>query len=143
MTPEHIADFAGRWQLSRRIDDAQAGQVLTFDGLCEIAQTKDGGDWLYREEGHMTLPDGGRMAGTRQYLWRQVGQTIAVFFEDGRFFHDFALEPSVSADHWCDPDQYAVSYDFEDWPNWSATWTVKGPRKDYVMATKFAKFLEK
>jgi hypothetical protein len=60
-----------------------------------------------------------------------------VYFADGTFFHRFALSPQPEAAHFCAPDQYDVTYNFTDWPHWSSTWRVKGPRKDYTMQSRY------
>ena len=39
--------------------------------------------------------------------------------------------------HWCDPDSYAVRYDFSRWPEWSARWRVEGPHKAYIMYSRY------
>jgi hypothetical protein len=135
-----LPDFAGRWTVQRRIDDRHAGQQLRFEGEVQIGPEAD--HWRYQETGALILPNGTRLTADRAYLWRAQGDNIAVYFEDDRFFHAFAPEGKPEAAHWCDPDQYNARYDFSDWPNWRAEWTVTGPRKDYTMVSEFAKFLE-
>jgi hypothetical protein len=61
----------------------------------------------------------------------------AVEHGDGRPFHDFDPADPV-ARHLCGADDYAVRYDFADWPCWRAEWTVRGPRKDYRMVSAYA-----
>ena len=53
-----------------------------------------------------------------------------------RSIHDPLADPSPRTVHLCAPDRYEVAYDFTAWPHWSATWTVEGPRKDYVMTSQ-------
>lgn len=84
--------------------------------------------------GHPPIP------GRRAYLWLTVSAGIAVCFDDGRPFHEFALgESGPSAMHLCGADRYDVVYDFADWPVWTTTWEVAGPRKDYRMETLFVR----
>ncbi|MDF1620017.1 DUF6314 family protein [Pseudothioclava nitratireducens] len=128
-----LSDFEGLWLVSRviRPKDAPEGR---FEGQARF--TRDGACLRYFEEGELTLPGSGPMHAERAYLWRRGGKGIIVDFADGRAFHSF--DPAVpEATHWCDPDDYAVRYEFDRWPEWRAEWRVKGPRKDYVMVTDY------
>ncbi len=125
-----MADFLGRWSVERQIEDRRAGQAGRFDGLAEITPTPDGA--LYQETGVLIL-GGARFPAERRYLWAEGPDGIAVRFADGRAFHSFSPEGAPAARHWCDPDDYRVSYDFAAWPLWRAVWEVRGPRKDYRM----------
>ena len=78
------------------------------------------------------------MQAERRDLWRQDGSRIVVDFADGRPFHDFRPD-SPEASHRCDPDSYAVRYDFRAWPIWCSTWRVTGPRKDYDMVSTYTR----
>ncbi|MEM7319371.1 MAG: DUF6314 family protein [Pseudomonadota bacterium] len=134
--PASIADFAGRWHLSRRIDDQLSGQVITGEGAAVVSSVQS--SYCYDEE--LTLQTAGQrpMAAHRRYVWRPSGCGVTIWFEDGRFFHDLKLsETHPKAHHDCAPDIYDVAYDFSAWPIWSVTWTVVGPRKNYVMHTAY------
>ncbi len=127
-----IADFEGLWRIERSIEDRLAGQSGAFEG--EAVLRPAGDHWLWSETGQLRLGAGAPFSATRRYLWRaETAGRIAVFFEDGRPFHSFDPAGRPEASHWCDPDNYRVSYDFADWPHWRATWRVRGPRKDYTM----------
>ncbi|QBF32711.1 hypothetical protein CFI11_16030 [Thalassococcus sp. S3] len=127
-----LDDFCGGWTLSRRIDDRQAGHVISAEGRAELVE----GVWT--EHVTMHLPDQAPITGYRRYLWRAEEAGISVFFDDARAFHRIALGAAESVDrHLCDPDIYDVHYAFEDWPSWRAIWTVQGPRKDYIMETRY------
>jgi hypothetical protein len=127
-----LDDFAGEWCLSRHIEDALAKGTARLEGFCRF-EPQEGG-LLCTEGGTLSLP--GRETGftaERRYLWQIDPIGIAVFFDDGQFFHRFdPNDPAPRADHDCAPDAYAVRYDFSNWPLWSAVWRVKGPRKDYL-----------
>ena len=129
-----LSDFTGRWTLARTIDDRLTGQAGRFTGTASF--TPDGAGLSYEEEGILSLGTAPPMHATRRYLWRQDGPRIAVCFPDGRAFHDFAPGTAEAA-HWCDPDSYRVAYDFARWPDWTATWEVTGPRKDYRMVSRY------
>lgn len=135
MAPSGLTEFAGAWRLERRIDDARAGQVWRAEGRAVLAEDGQGGlihdEWLT-----LYLPGQAPVPGARRYLWAAEGDGIAVRFADGRPFHRILLGREESEDcHDCAPDRYVGRYDFHSWPVWTATWDVRGPRKDYRMET--------
>ncbi|SMX28876.1 hypothetical protein TRP8649_03003 [Pelagimonas phthalicica] len=125
-----LTDFLGTWGLQRDIQH-QGGGSAAFVGQAEWIAQDDGA--LYIERGELQIPGQGAFQSERQYRW---GADLRVYFSDGRYFHRVPSEGGESA-HWCDPDQYDASYDFENWPQWSCRWQVKGPRKDYVMISRY------
>ncbi len=129
--------FAGLWRIERRIDDLRAGAEGAFRGAARF--DREPGGLAYAETGELRLGAAAPMTASRSYSWREGGgDMIEVWFQDGRFFHRFpADDPTPSAEHFCDPDQYSVRYDFRGWPNWRAEWRVVGPRKDYAMVTDY------
>lgn len=137
--PRDLADFAGRWQLRRRIEDARAGQILRAEG--QGLFTPCAGGLIYDETVQLHLPgQAAPVTGSRRYLWDQGGDGVAVRFADGRPFHRIALGRAEVRDrHDCAPDHYAVRYEFGAWPVWTAQWTVRGPRKSYQMTTRFSR----
>ena len=136
--PTSLGDFVGRWVLSRRINDRLTGQIGRVSGVLIMSDCPEG--LSYREEVTVQIPGQPAMEGTREYLWKDAGDSVDVHFSDGRSFHRFKLgQATPHAEHWCDPDQYDVEYDFKDWPVWGATWIVKGPRKDYKMSSLLVK----
>lgn len=130
-----LDDFAGTWELLRVIDDRRAGQVLRFEGAARFTARDGGLDYV--ETGRLVLPGAGPVQANRRYRWAVRDGQVEVFFDDGRFFHAFALSGAPRARHWCPPDDYAVCYDFGEWPVWSSRWSVNGPRKDYVARSVF------
>ncbi|MFW2542610.1 DUF6314 family protein [Primorskyibacter sp. 2E107] len=131
-----IWDFEGAWTYAREIDDATGLGAGAGQGTARFI--RQDGALRYDEEGQIAFATTPPMKGSRRYLWRETPAGAAVFFEDGRAFHDVDLrQGSPAAAHWCDPDQYDVTYDFSDWPRWSSLWRVKGPRKDYTMRTTY------
>jgi len=131
-----LADFTGTWALARRIDDRRAGLTGLFEGQARFVPDGAGGLWM-EEAGTLRYGDAPPMRATRAYRWRAAGRgRIAVAFDDGRPFHDFATDVP-RADHLCGADLYRVRYDFAGWPVWRAIWRVSGPAKDYTMASAF------
>jgi hypothetical protein len=135
--PAALSDFAGRWRLTRRIEDRVTGRPGRFAG--EARLTPDGAGLRYEERGLLWLGDGGPLAAARVHLWRPDGDGVAVLFADGRPFHGFrprGLAPGT--EHRCGADLYRVVYDLRAWPAWEARWTVAGPRKDHDILSAYA-----
>lgn len=128
-----LADFIGLWRLERRIHD-HLGPTGHLTGTATFTPETKG--LRLTEQGQLTLGESS-FAAERHYLWHADHSAIEVSFDDGRFFHRFAPQGVPTATHWCDPDQYDVTYDFSRWPEWSSTWRVKGPRKDYEMHSNY------
>lgn len=126
-----LNDFLGCWRVERALHHAD-GQTASFQGAAVWARSPLGAG--YCETGFLILQGGERFAAERRYDW---DKDLNVFFDDGRFFHQVPALGGEAA-HWCDPDQYDVSYDFSDWPRWQAIWRVSGPRKAYTSETWYA-----
>ena len=125
-----VSDFCGRFALTREIADSHAGQIVHFVGEAQITASPDGA--VYSETGIMTFANGQSFQSERRYLWIEDGTLVRVCFDDGRAFHDFDPEQGGAAtEHLCGDDMYRGGYDFSDWPRWSLTWSVSGPRKNY------------
>lgn len=136
--PVSLFDFEGTWRFRRKILDRLLGQTSEAEGCLDLSRCDEG--LVYDEQLTLHIPGQAPILGTRRYLWRPGPRGIEVRFEDGRPFHRIGLAQDRCEDlHHCDPDTYAVSYDFADWPLWSAAWNVKGPRKDYSMETLFVR----
>lgn len=135
--PRHLGLLERRWRLERVIDDRRAGTRATLAGKAWLR--RDGRRLVYEETGELFLPgQGAPIHATRRYLWTRQRGTVWVEFDDGRPFHTFPMgAPRPEARHFCPPDHYKVAYDFCLWPDWTATWEVSGPRKDYVMRSSY------
>lgn len=125
-----LADFEGDWRLLREIVQADGGRA-SFAGVAVWRPDAQG--LCYEERGLLQIPGQPAMQAERRYLWRE---DLSVWFDDGRFFHKVPPEGGATG-HWCDPDQYDVSYDFSEWPRFSQRWRVRGPRKDYEMLSQY------
>ncbi|MBM1222364.1 trigger factor [Ponticoccus sp. SC2-23] len=126
--------FLGRWRITREIED-RLGPDARFDGEAVISETAPG-RWLYHETGRLGFGTGPLFEAERRYVWAPDATGIEVFFEDGRAFHRIPLAGGADRHH-CDPDLYDVTYDFTAWPQCWAIWTVSGPRKSYVMRSRY------
>jgi len=129
-----LSDFTGHWRLTRRIDDRRAGVLGQFEGQAEFVADEAG--LILTETGRLCYGGAAPMQAERRYLWRADGAGIAVFFADGRPFHRFSAS-DLTAHHDCPPDSYDVAYEFGGWPQWQSRWAVTGPRKEYVMISRY------
>lgn len=127
-----LADFAGRWRLSREITHGD-GSRATFEGVAEWRPDPRG--LAYRESGTLTMEGGGAFHAERAYLWKP---DLSVWFTDGRFFHQVPPRGGETG-HWCDPDRYDGRYDFAGWPAFTVRWRVTGPRKSYRMLSRYTR----
>lgn len=125
-----LADFEGRWRMTRHIVQAD-GPEARLEGVATWRAVSEG--LLCEEAGRLQIGDQPAVEARRSYLWRE---DLTVWFDDGRFFHQVPLWGGETG-HWCDPDQYDGRYAFGDWPVWQVVWQVKGPRKDYRMRTEY------
>lgn len=136
-----LAAFSGEWSIDRRIEDRRAAAEGSFAGKAWFRPVAGAATLhlAYREEGALRLGASAPMTATRGYDWRAgPGETVEVWFEDGRFFHRFACAGEMPcAEHDCPPDFYRVRYDFRQWPVWRVNWQVTGPRKDYAMVSTY------
>ena len=129
-----LADLAGQWMLTRRIIDHLGGRGGRFVGQCHWWPETDG--LRQDESGLLHYAYAPPMQAHRRYLWRAEGEGLIVFFDDGRPFH--RLGPGHLSDrHFCDPDIYDVRYDFSQWPLWTQSWLVQGPRKNMSILSRF------
>ena len=129
-----LSDFTGVWQVDRSIRHHDSGSTGHFAGTAELAPVPDG--LSYTENGTLTLDHHPPFKAERRYLWQEADDVIHVFFTDGRPFHSFSGCDTEDT-HWCDPDTYRVTYDFDDWPIWRSIWHVSGPKKAYEMITTY------
>lgn len=131
-TERVLADFEGTWRIERDIIPAQ-GAPARFEG--EGVWRWEGADLAYAESGMLRVAGATPMRAERRYRW---AADMAVYFEDGRFFHNVPTTGGRAL-HFCDPDTYVVDYYFARWPVFEVTWTVKGPRKSYRMTSLFTR----
>ena len=91
----------------------------------------------------MLVNYGGRRWPAEQELhWRFWGGAGELYFADGRFFCAMDLKrvaESWRADlvHECGEDFYEGEIEISSENSWRLVWRVKGPRKDYTLATSF------
>ncbi len=129
-----LTDLEGRWRLDRVITDALHQKMGHFRGHAEWHPDKAG--LRQQETGTLQYGAAAPMLARQTYLWRRMGETIAVLFRDGQPFH--RLSPDQWQDcHYCAADRYAVTYDFGEWPVWTQSWRVTGPHKNMLIISTF------
>lgn len=126
----HLSDFEGIWQVRRRIVHAD-GSTAEFAGIARWSPRQGG--LQYTESGELVIAGQRPVKAEQRYFW---GAGLDVYFDDGRYFHTVPSKGGEAA-HWCPPDQYNVDYDFLNWPEFTVTWRVAGPRKDYVIVSEY------
>lgn len=136
---EIIARFQGAWEIKRHILDLDSEWLGRFDGEAVFTVIRDG--LHYREEGMLQFGGLTALKAERVYRWTLPGDGLVhVVFEDGVDFHSFDPgQRRPQASHYCDPDEYDVTYDFARWPEWRAEWRVEGPKKDYRLVSIYSR----
>jgi hypothetical protein len=131
-----LADLEGLWTLERQIDDRRARLTGRLTGTCLWRRDADG--LVQEETGTLHYGEAPPITAERRYLWREAGDGLVVFFEDGRPFHE--LGPGrLSARHDCAPDTYDVTYVFDANGSFSTTWRITGPRKDQFIHSLYTR----
>ena len=126
----------GRWVLTRVISHSDGHEDLLTG---QTTFRRSGRRLVSEETGVLTVGDQ-TLEARQTYVWTDAGSRIDVFFHDQRPFHSVPLgDPAPETVHLCAPDRYHVAYDFARWPDWSTTWRVEGPRKDYEMVSHYTR----
>ncbi|MFJ2005154.1 DUF6314 family protein [Streptomyces chartreusis] len=146
--PDALAYLAGVWRAERSVRDLASGDEGEFSGTTVFEPVEDG-------EPPRGLPQGllHRESGT--FVWRGVPRpaertlrflpgsspgTVDVRFPDGRPFHDLELSSGRHvADHPCSADLYRGEFTVRDADHWRSVWRVRGPAKDLVLTTHYAR----
>jgi len=130
------AFLAGRWHLTRRISDHRGWASGRFTG--EAAFMPFGGGLRYDERGSLTM-GGRRHPATRAYVYSfDTPRQAEVWFDGGGYFHSLDLgEGRWRVRHACADDLYEGAFRVHRGDAWTAVWRVSGPRKSYVIRTRY------
>lgn len=122
--------LVGRWTFFRTISDMMSNTTSHANGLLTI-----------RAESPTRLTWEERGAWWLDSIATPVRRTLRliadhdrwrVTFEDGRHFHDWAVDDGIV--YLCAPDHYAGRV--THWPGgWCIVWTVDGPHKRHIITT--------
>ncbi|MEV5914722.1 DUF6314 family protein [Streptomyces chartreusis] len=146
--PDALAYLAGGWRAERSVRDLASGDEGEFSGTTVFEPLEDGEPSLGPPQGLLH-----RESGT--FVWRGVPRpaertlrflpgsspgTVDVRFADGRPFHDLDLSSGRHvADHPCSADLYRGDFTVRDADHWRSVWRVRGPAKDLVLTTDYAR----
>ena len=132
-----FAQLPGSWTQTRSITPGG-----TYHGTALFTRIHDN-TLQYREEGALTTDQGHTGEVFRSYLFKRIGDRIEVLFDEAepRLFHELSIDHQgrAEADHKCGDDFYKSVYQFMSRDEFKITHTVTGPRKNYVMETKYVR----
>lgn len=129
--------LAGRWELSRRVVDIDAGVEGSFIGVATFTYARAGLDYV--EQGVLDFGSHRGQAG-RALRYRSDGSCrLIVEFTDGRFFHDLDLRDGRwRMHHPCgDDDDYYGEMTVLSAHHWQQTWRVTGPAKQQSLESDY------
>jgi len=139
--------MGGSWNLYRTISSPKF-QPMTGAGKAIFDKYKDPNSLLYKEELILNLPSESINA-SKEYIFRLIDNDVSVFFHETpeRFFYTLKFAPKIPSsdkvfdqaggEHLCGNDNYTASYNFFDNDNFELIYKVVGPKKDYIMTTKY------
>lgn len=138
--PDALTYLAGNWRTVRSVRDLASGDAGEFSGTTVFGPL-EGGGLLQRESGTFVWRGVARPAErTLRLLPGRSPGTVDVCFADGRPFHDLDLASGRHlADHPCSADLYRGEFTVRDADHWRTVWRVRGPAKDLVLTTDYAR----
>jgi hypothetical protein len=138
--PEVLTYLAGSWRVERSVRDLASGEAGEFSGTTVFGRIDEGG-LLHQESGRFVWQGIARPAErTLRFLPGATPGTADVRFADGRPFHDLDLSSGRHiADHPCSADLYRGEFTVRDADHWRTVWRVRGPAKDLVLTTDYAR----
>ncbi|TXS45873.1 hypothetical protein EAO75_24065 [Streptomyces sp. uw30] len=138
--PDALTYLAGRWRAERTVRDLASEGTGEFSGTTVFGPL-EGGGLLHRESGTFVWQSVPRPAErTLRFLPGSSPGTVDVRFADGRPFHDLDLTSGRHvADHPCSADVYRGEFTVLDEDHWRTLWRVRGPAKDLVLTTDYAR----
>lgn len=138
--PDVLAYLAGSWHIERSVRDLASGEEGEFSGTTVFGPL-EGAGLLHHESGTFVWHGTPRPAErTLRFLPGSSPGTADVRFSDGRPFHDLDLTTGHhTADHPCAADLYRGEFTALDQDHWRTVWRVRGPAKDLVLTTDYAR----
>ncbi|CAL9395045.1 hypothetical protein SUDANB108_01349 [Streptomyces sp. enrichment culture] len=137
--PDVLAYLAGRWRVTRSVRDLASGAEGEFTGST-LFDARETGGLLHLESGTFVWQGVARPAERTLRFLPGPGGTADVRFADGRPFHDLDLTSGRHvADHPCAADLYRGEFTVRDADHWRTVWRVRGPAKDLVLRTEYAR----
>ncbi|KAJ4344762.1 uncharacterized protein N0V89_012506 [Didymosphaeria variabile] len=147
----------GTWTLRRKVGSRLPSMPNgVFEGTAHFnprtpTDTIYSAEYLYIEDGTLTMSNGMKFPATRRYVYRyeESNDTVTAWFVDGdgltvgdfftrlEFYRPTDVEHGWMAKgrHWCSPDTYKSSCEFRfrgaSLETFGITYEVTGPKKDY------------
>lgn len=148
MTPEQLKNIfnqlIGTWALRRDIFDKVGESQLL--GECQFSKLSD--TRLLCEESGILNYNGHRTDASRSYIYELQDDKIVILYNDayrsGDVLHEleFANKDEIIVArhcHECGQDKYDLTFEFSNHGNIKMHYVVKGPHKDYRMATELVR----
>lgn len=135
---ELLRQLSGRWIFER-----QTPGLASMSGIAEL--TALGPDLsTYVEHGTLKMATGGSFAFSRRYRYLATENSLDILFDEEppRLYQSVRLAEngdgwSGSGYHRCAEDDYRSSYSFELPHGFVTSHRVVGPKKDYVIETRY------
>jgi hypothetical protein len=139
--PDAAAFLAGQWRIARRVRDRRLGESGGLVG--KACFTPIPGGLSYEEQGVLRFGTYlGEVTARYRFMESELG-AMSVHFADGRLFHRLDFSSGVAdVAHDCAPDQYLGRYRALGPDSWTLAWRVRGPRKDMLIGTRYARMIE-
>jgi len=123
------SDILGQWELTRNIKDKLNDKIFNLIGISIF--TENNASYVCNETG-IIKSDNFQSKAHQTYSWLLKPKGWEISFLNGNFFHDLEL---VMCDqqvyHKCNNDIYRGFFKLNLPTDFSVTWNVSGPRKDY------------
>jgi hypothetical protein len=123
------SDILGQWELTRNIKDKLNDKTFNLIGISIF--TENNASYVCNETG-IIKSDNFQSKAHQTYNWLLKPKGWEISFLNGNFFHDLEL---VMCDqqvyHKCNNDIYRGLFKLNLPTDFSVTWNVSGPRKDY------------
>jgi hypothetical protein len=138
---EIFKSLIGTWEISR-----EGSKIKTAEGKATFIKVEER-CIKYREELKVKLIGSDTVHHTHReyfYIYEEDTDQIRVAFDSMELFYTMKVagESVTSCDeHLCINDTYKATYKFLSDTHFSVSYEVKGPKKDYVLKTKFVKVL--
>jgi hypothetical protein len=134
--------LSGKWSLERIL-----GAYGIIEGLATFSEGHEINILDYREDFNISNFNQNSMRSYKEYEYHLLEDKIVKYFKSEnnskRMFYEleFLSDDFAVAQHICNLDRYDVEYKFKNPGNFKLKYSVKGPRKDYIIETEFTKIL--
>ena len=149
--PQFFKLLRGQWQVNRTIINALADKPLLVEGTAvfkDFLQADGETALIYQEEVTIQHSDGQKTPAYQSYYYTLNPPNISVFFYKNEkqaglfhnlFFDQITQDLKLLAHHPCGKDMHQIQYQLSKELSFSITYTVNGPKNNYVSTTIFKK----